>query len=174
MSPDTPSTEQSLVESAQRDPSKFAELYRRNVTRVYAYFWVRFHNREDLTSRVFLRALKGISGFEWRGVPFSAWLLKIASNVMADEMKNSGKRAEDIELNHDEIGFTPEIDRRVLVAELVANLPEDQRRVIVLRFIEGKAGDEIARTMNRTIGAVKQLQLRAMKTLRKELARTNG
>jgi RNA polymerase sigma-70 factor, ECF subfamily len=82
------------VEAAQRDPSRFADLYEQNFYRVYAYVVRRVGNRhqaEDLTSDVFREALAGIGKFEWRGVPFAAWLLGIASRVLADHWKRSGR-----------------------------------------------------------------------------------
>lgn len=165
--------ERILVEAAICDPARFAELYRRNVARVYAFFWVRTRRRdqcEELTAQVFHRALKGISRFEWRGPPFSAWLLQIARNVMADEMKRFGRQSDIVGLNDDLVSYDQEIERRAVLAQLVNRLPHDQREVIVMRFGQEKTAREIARVLGRTIGAVKQLQLRAMKQLRKQLS----
>src|SRR5215467_16228908 len=86
--------EKALVEAAQRDPSHFAELYEQNFYPVYAYIVRRVGNRhhaEDLTADVFREALAGIRKFEWRGVPFVAWLMGIASRVIADHWKRSGR-----------------------------------------------------------------------------------
>src|SRR6202047_1715148 len=84
------------VEAAQRDPSRFADLYERNFHRVYAYVVRRVgdrHQAEDLTADVFREALAGIGKFEWRGVPFAAWLLRIAARVIADYFRRSGREA---------------------------------------------------------------------------------
>src|SRR5579863_5377035 len=81
------------VEAAQRDPSCFADLYEENFYRVYAYVARRVGNRhqaEDLTADVFREALAGIQKFEWRGVPFAAWLMGIAARIIADYFKRSG------------------------------------------------------------------------------------
>src|SRR5438132_4137753 len=86
--------ERTQVEAAQRDPSRFADLYEQNFYRVYAYVVRRVGNRnqaEDLTADVFREALAGIRKFEWRGVPFAAWLLGIASRVVADHWKGAGR-----------------------------------------------------------------------------------
>ena len=82
--------ERRLVEAAQKDPSRFAELYENNFARVYAYVARRVGNREeaqDLTAEVFHQALANLGRFEWRGLPFSAWLMRIASNAIADRWK---------------------------------------------------------------------------------------
>jgi len=165
--------ERSFVEAAIYDPAKFAELYRRNVVRVYAFFWVRTRRRdqtEELTAQVFYRAVKGISTFQWRGIPFSAWLFQIARNVLADEMKRLGRESELVELSDDIVSPDPAIERRVALAQLVNRLPHDQREVIVMRFARDKSAREIASGLGRTTGAVKQLQLRALKQLRKQLS----
>src|SRR5881394_3013252 len=84
------------VEAAQSDPSRFADLYERNFHVVYAYIARRVgdrHQAEDLTADVFREALAGIQKFEWRGVPFIAWLLRIASRAVADHWQRSGREA---------------------------------------------------------------------------------
>src|ERR1700756_5988090 len=86
--------ERTQVEAAQRDPSRFADLYERNFYPVYAYIVRRVgdrHQAEDLTADVFREALAGIGKFEWRGVPFVGWLLGIASRVVADYWTRSGR-----------------------------------------------------------------------------------
>src|SRR5690348_9084892 len=83
-----------LLEAAQKDPHRFADLYELNFERVYAFIVSRIRDRdtaEDLTSDVFHKALANISRFEWRGVPFSAWLLRIAANAIADRSKREAR-----------------------------------------------------------------------------------
>ena len=83
-----------LIEAAQKDPSRFGELYEANVERVYAYIARRVQNRasaEDLTSEVFQTALANLGKFEWRGAPFAAWLYRIAAHAIADRWQ--GNRA---------------------------------------------------------------------------------
>src|SRR5713226_5893607 len=87
-----------LVEAAQRDPSRFADLYEQNFYRVYAYIAHRVgdrHYAEDLTAEVFREALAGIRRFQWRGVPFVAWLLRIASRAVADHWKRASRESGD-------------------------------------------------------------------------------
>src|ERR1700681_4970495 len=90
------------IEAAQRDPSCFAALYEQNFYAVYAYIARRVgdrHQAEDLTSDVFREALAGIGKFEWRGVPFAAWLLRIASRAIADYFRRSGREAGNLAAN---------------------------------------------------------------------------
>ena len=162
--------ERSLVEAAQADPARFAELYDRHVDRVYAFVSRRLPDRasaEDVTSEVFQQALTHLSQFEWRGTPFVAWLFRIAANAIADRWRKEGRR--------EEIGSIPDahetddIERRVALAQLVERLPDAQRRVIGMRFGEDRSIREIAAALGRSEGAVKQLQLRALERLRKEM-----
>ena len=81
------------MEAAQKDPTRFAELYETNFERVYAFVVRRVSDRdaaEDLTSEVFHKALANLRRFEWRGVPFAAWLLRIAANAIADRAQRVG------------------------------------------------------------------------------------
>src|SRR5215467_5748815 len=90
--------ERLLVQAAQKDPARFAELYESNFERVYAYIARRVRDRalaEDLTSEVFHKALAHLANYDWRGIPFVAWLLRIAANVMADQGKRAAKEGEE-------------------------------------------------------------------------------
>ncbi len=92
--PACPGDDRLLVEAAKKDPSRFAELYELNFARVYAYIARRVGDRDvaqDLTSDVFHKALASIQSFEWRGVPFAGWLLRIAANMIVDRSKRSGR-----------------------------------------------------------------------------------
>jgi RNA polymerase sigma-70 factor (ECF subfamily) len=159
------------VEAAQRDPSRFADLYERNFTRVYAYIVRRVgdrHQAEDLTADVFREALAGIRRFEWRGAPFVAWLLGIAARVLADHWRRSGRETGNPAPERD-AGVPAEIERSVMLFQLVDRLPETQFRVIHLRFVEQKSIREIAHELGRSESAVKQLQFRAMESLRAQM-----
>src|SRR6187549_1060207 len=84
--------ERLLIEAAQKDPKRFAELYESNFERVYAFIVRRVqdrHEAEDLTSEVFQHALANLSRFEWRGVPFAVWLFRIAANAIADRHRRT-------------------------------------------------------------------------------------
>lgn len=162
--------ERLVVEAAKVDPRRFAELYEQNFDRVYAFVARRARRRgeaEDLTAEVFHHALANLGRFEWRGTPFAAWLLRIARNVLADRWQHAAReRGEPAPETGDDPGTHAEAERRAMLAELVSRLPGDQQRVIRERFVEQKSIREIARELSRTEGAVKQLQFRALESLR--------
>jgi len=169
--------ERLLVEAAQKDTGRFAELYEINFERVYAFVARRVGDRdaaEDLTSEVFHKALANLRRFEWRGAPFAAWLLRIAANAIADRASRVGRElAVD---NPPELGAEAtaevdleEVEHRARLFRLVEQLPADQRRVIALRFAEEKSIREIAEALGRSEGAVKQLQFRGLENLREQI-----
>jgi RNA polymerase sigma-70 factor, ECF subfamily len=163
--------EKTQVEAAQRDPSRFAHLYEQNFYRVYAYVVRRVGDRyqaEDLTADVFREALAGIRKFEWRGVPFAAWLTGIASRVVADYWKRSGRETGN-PAREPEAVVSAEVEHNTMLFQLVGRLPEAQFRVIHMRFVEQKSIREIAQELGRSEGAVKQLQLRAIESLRAQM-----
>ena len=169
--------ERSLIEAAQRDPSRFAELYESSFERVYAFVARRVRDRdvaEDLTAEVFHRALANLGRYEWRGTPFAAWLLRIAANAIADRAHRAAREREVAHLDDPEEVSLEEIEYRAQLFRLVDSLPEDQRRVIVMRFAEQRSIREVARTLKRTEGAVKQLQLRGLQGLRARLGKAHG
>ncbi|MGA7870205.1 MAG: sigma-70 family RNA polymerase sigma factor [Candidatus Binatus sp.] len=177
--------ERTLVEAAQRDRNRFADLYEANFERVYAFVARRVRDRDeaqDLTADVFHLALKNLPRFEWRGVPFAAWLFRIASNEIADRSKSIAKRRTHeregvFQERDDDAGVTAsfeEAERRARLFKLVEGLPRDQSRVIAMRFAEDKSIREIAAALGRTEGSIKQLQFRAMQNLRVRLGDTNG
>ena len=162
--------ERLLVEAAQKDPALFGDLYELHFELVYAFVSRRVGSRdvaEDLTSEVFHKALANLRRFEWRGVPFGAWLLKIAANAITDQAKRNAR-----ELNFDdppEISAEPRMEQAQDLARLfrlVNALPEDQRNVVVMRFAEEKSIREAAQQLGKSEGAVKQLQFRGLENLR--------
>jgi RNA polymerase sigma-70 factor (ECF subfamily) len=167
--------ERLLIEAAQQDPSRFAELYEKNFHRVYAFVVRRVRDRdeaEDVTAEVFHEALRSLGRFQWRGAPFAAWLLRIAANTLADRWQRAGKNgcpAVD-DLEGTEVSVQAEAERRAMVYQLVDRLPSDQRLVIMRRFVDQKNVREIAQELGRSEGAVKQLQFRALETLRRNSA----
>jgi RNA polymerase sigma-70 factor, ECF subfamily len=170
--------ERLLIEAAQKDPARFAELYENNFERVYAYIVRRVGNRaetEDLTSEVFHHALANLKRFEWRGIPFVAWLFRIAANLISDRWQRTGRERirEGINDEREQIESArvspveiEEVERRATLFRLVETSPVEQRRVVVLRFVELKSIKEVAQEIRKTEGAVKQLQFRALTTLR--------
>ena len=165
--------ERLLVEAAQQDPARFADLYEINFERVYAYIVKRVHDRaetEDLTAEVFHHALANLKSFEWRGIPFAAWLFRIAANLISDRWQRSGREITTDPEVMESVKASPaeieEVEWRATLFRLVDSLPSEQRRVVVLRFAEQKSIKEVAQEIRKTEGAVKQLQFRALSTLR--------
>ncbi len=175
--------ERRLVEAAQQDRAHFADVYERYFELVYGYVARRVRDRaaaEDLTSEVFRKALASIERFKWTGAPFGAWLLRIASNVIASRAKQAGQAPEQLETSS-AVGSpydsrTPEsqqqledAERSAWIIRMVDELPDDQRHVVRMRFGEEKSIREIASALGRSEGAVKQLQFRAFQNLRARL-----
>jgi RNA polymerase sigma-70 factor (ECF subfamily) len=161
-----------LIEAAQADPARFVEVYERYVDRIYAFVSRRAGNRaaaEDITSHVFEQALAAIGRFEWRGRPVSAWLFRIASNALADHWREHARREPEPPADAPDPGELEDIERRIALYQHVGRLPDLQRRVIVMRFVEEKSIREVAAALDRSAGAVKQLQLRALENLRKSM-----
>jgi RNA polymerase sigma-70 factor, ECF subfamily len=167
--------ERLLVEAAQKDPARFGELYEVHFHRVYVFILRRVTDREvaeDLTSDVFHKALAHLRRFEWRGVPFSGWLFRIAANAIADRSKRTAREVPSAD-DPQEPATEPdlaEIEHRARLFQLVDGLPEDQRRVVAMRFAEEKSIREIAQELGRSEGAVKQLQFRGLENLRAKIA----
>lgn len=173
--------ERLLIEAAQRDPARFADLYEHNFERVYAYIVKRVQDRtesEDLTADVFHRALANLKRFEWRGIPFAVWLFRIAANVIADRWQRSGREFTDYSGIIQSAQVSPaeieEVERRATLFRLVDTLPAEQKRVVVLRFVGQKSIKQVANEIRKTEGAVKQLQFRALSTLKARMEGANG
>ncbi len=174
--------ERLLIEEAQKDSARFAELYEANFERVYAYVVKRVGDRaetEDITSEVFHHALANLHKFEWRGIPFAAWLYRIAANLISDRWQRTGR--ENVSDDPDEIESLQarnvafdQAEQRAMLFRLVSSLPEEQRRVVILRFVEEKSIKEVARDVRKTEGAVKQLQFRALSSLRARMEGANA
>jgi len=167
--------ERLLIEAAQQDPARFAELYELNFERVYAYAVRRVGDRaeaEDVTAEVFHQALANLKRFEWRGIPFAAWLFRIAANLISDRRHHAGREVADesqIESAQVSPAEIEEVERRATLFRLVSTLPEEQRRVVALRFVEQKSIKEVASEVGKSEGAVKQLQFRALSNLKARL-----
>ena len=166
--------ERLLVEAAQEDPMKFGDIYEKYFYVVYAYIARRVGDRstaEDLTADVFQKALEFLPRYVWRGVPFAAWLLRIATNIIVDRSKRAA-REQELTDQEDAIEISQfsleEVEQRARLFRLVDQLPADQRRVIAMRFADEKSIRDIATELGRSEGAVKQLQFRGLQTLRAE------
>jgi len=161
--------ERLLIEAAQRDPRRFAELFQLHANRVYAYIARRVRDRgdvEDLTSEVFHQALRNLKRYEYRGVPFSAWLFKIAANAIAQWARNNARAKEAPLEDAPEPTADEDAERRAVLFDLLRTLPPDQQTVVRLRYAEQKSLREIAGEMDRSEAAVKQLHYRALENLR--------
>jgi RNA polymerase sigma-70 factor (ECF subfamily) len=168
-----------MVEAAQKDPAQFASLYEHNFERVYAFVARRVGNREeaeDLTSEVFQQALANLSKFEWRGIPFAAWLYRIAANAVADRWRRQAREPSgEVEEDRASVSWgLEETECQASLFRIVRTLPTDQRRVIEMRFAEEKSVREIARTLRRTEGAIRQLQFRGLEKLRAQASLPAG
>ena len=176
MSQVTESDERLLIEAAQKDPSRFAELYDQNFHRVYAFVARRVRDRaetQDLTAHVFHQALANLDKFKWRGAPFASWLFRIAANAIADQARRKLREAGSPTEPSSDTTVSNEIEaveRRARLFREVEMLPEDQRRVIVMRFADEMSTREIAELLGRSEGAVKQLQFRGLENLRTRLS----
>ena len=169
--------ERLLIEAAKRDSARFGELYQRNVYQVYAYVSRRVGTREeaeDITSDVFHHALENLKAFEWRGAPFAAWLIRIAAHRIVDRWRSSAREAGNpIAEDPKDVGME-HVEQRAALSQLVKRLPDDQRQVVTLRFVEEKSIREIAAELGRSEGAIKQLQFRALEKLRASVEGSNG
>lgn len=165
--------ERLLVERARRNPEAFGELYNRYYDRVYAYVYGRTRSREgaeDITADTFVLAIENLPRYEWRNVPFSAWLFRIAANQVAGHYRRARPCVHlDEQLVHDEAGPEEEALRLAAAEDVrlaLTGLKRDQQRAMELRYQHGLRASEIAAEMGRTEAAVKLLLHRAMHTLR--------
>jgi RNA polymerase sigma-70 factor, ECF subfamily len=171
------SEERLLIQAAQHNPARFADIYEIYFDRIYAYVARRVGGREDtedLVSEVFHKALATLRRFEWRGAPFSAWLYRIAANEIVDRSQRLGwERTIEPPPEAEEADQEEAQDRATLFA-MLRELPEDQRRVLELRFMEEKSTREVAEALGRSEGAVKQLQFRGLESLRAKVGGRHG
>ena len=157
----------------------FGALYDKYIDQIYNYIYYRTSNSkdaEDLCSRVFIRALHHIERYEDRGYPFSAWLYRIAHNLVINWYRDREK-AEEISLSdhyppprmegsvEDRIEKEDETNALLKVIE---HLPEDRKELLILKHVEGLTNTEIGQIMDRTEGAIKALYHRTLESLRDE------
>src|ERR1043166_6217708 len=175
--------ERLLIEGAQHDRARFAEVYDEYFEIIYAYIARRVQRRseaEDVTAEVFRKALENLPRFKWTGAPFASWLLRIAGNTILDRAKRASRETNvDSDESKAPAKSSPQMDleyaeRSRHLFWLFSELPEDQRRVINMRFAEEKSIREIAAELARSEGAVKQLQFRALENLRKRVHSSAG
>jgi RNA polymerase sigma-70 factor (ECF subfamily) len=168
--------DQADVLAAQRDRAAFDVLYRRYLDRVYGYAFYQLrdhHDAEDATERTFLAALRALPEFRAEGATFRAWLFRIAHNTIINARRSRFRRRteplpeglERIAPNADPAGLVLEADETRHVLRAVAELPEDRREVILLRFVDGLSSREIGQVMERSEGAARVLLHRALRDL---------
>ena len=172
--------EATLVELAKTDEEAFGQLYERYVDKIYNYIYYRTSNEadaEDLTARVFYRALQHIEGYEDRGYPFSAWLYRIAHNLVAnwhrDRSRHQVIALEDLsywKTHRDGPEAMAEMmDDKETLLDAIRRLPADRQELLILKFVEKLTNAEIGAVMGRSEGAIKSLYYRTLVALRKDL-----
>ena len=171
-----------LVRRAAEDSEAFGVLYERYVRRIYNYIYYRTGNHqeaEDLTARVFQRALKHMANYEDKGVPFSAWLYRIAHNLVANWHRDRSRRPVVPLEDHVHLrpaGSHPELEaiageERERLLRAVRRLPAERQQLLILKFVERLSNAEIGAIMGRTEGAIKSLYHRTLIALREEMSR---
>ena len=175
------SSDQDLVLRARGgDADAVAELYRQHAPAIFRYFTYRTQDRataEDLTGAVFVKMVEGLARYEERGAPISAWLFRIAHDRLVDHHRRSALRQTEA-LSEALEDDTPGTEAQAMMRsaqrrlqELVANLSDDQRIVVQLRFVEGYSLEECAQVLQKTTGAIKALQHRALRQLAERMDR---
>ncbi len=173
-------SERELVEAAKVDPEAFGKLYDLHFSRIYSYAYYRTHSHadaEDITAQTFQQALEHIDGYQWRGVPFAAWLYRIASNLVAGRHRGKLPEAgleEALELrSRDPLPEDEALsaERARELREAVATLPASQQQALLLKFNQGLHNREIGEVLECSEGAVKQLLHRGLQNLRQRVER---
>jgi RNA polymerase sigma-70 factor (ECF subfamily) len=174
--------EETLVERSKEDPGAFGVLYERYVDQIYQYVFYRTGDRydaEDLTARTFYKALANLEGYRHRGLPFSAWLYRIAHNLVAnwhrDRKRHTGIPLDELALvgkgRETALEVLESNERSEALREALSRLPEDRRELLVLKYSTDLSNKEIGKVMGRSEGAVKALYHRTLAALRKDLER---
>jgi RNA polymerase sigma-70 factor, ECF subfamily len=174
------STDEGLpARASQGDLEAFGSLYEQYVERIYNYIYYRTGNQydaEDLTARVFMRAMRHIGNYHDRGLPFTAWLYRIAHNLVANWHRDNSRRKE---IPLDEASFNvhqgehPEnellrLEERERLVRAIRVLPADRQQLLILKFVEHLSNAEIGQVMGKTEGAVKSLYHRTLLAIRDE------
>ncbi|HLD93607.1 MAG TPA: sigma-70 family RNA polymerase sigma factor [Anaerolineales bacterium] len=174
--------DEALSSATQGDKTAFGRLYDKYAARIYNYVYYRTgstQDAEDITSRVFFRAMRHITNYTDRGVPFSAWLYRIAHNLVANWHRDSSRHQE-VELEdgyraskseeHPEVALLESEEQQALM-RLIRNLPEERQQLLILKFVEHMSNAEIGEIMDRTEGAIKSLYHRTLLSLREEITK---
>ena len=176
--------EEILLLASQGDRDAFGQLYERYVERIFNYVYYRTgntHDAEDLTARVFQRAMNHIQKYTDRGVPFSAWLYRIAHNLVANWHRDRSRKQEipldDLPIlpakgDHPEKNLVRSQEQDALL-KMIRKLPAERQNLLILKFVEDMSNAEIGAIMGRSEGAVKSLYHRTLLALRDQLEDQN-
>lgn len=176
--------EEVLALASQGDRDAFGHLYERYVERIFNYVYYRtgnLHDAEDLTARVFQRAMNHIKNYTDRGVPFSAWLYRIAHNLVANWHRDRSRKQEipldDLPIlptkgDHPERNLVRSQEQDALL-RMIRKLPPERQNLLILKFVENMSNAEIGAIMSRSEGAVKSLYHRTLLALRDQLEDQN-
>jgi RNA polymerase sigma-70 factor (ECF subfamily) len=180
----SPSNEQELITQAQRgDEQAFTLLYETYVDIIFEYIRYRVDSKstaEDLTSEVFLRMVRGLVSYQDQGVPFRAWLFRIAANLVIDYYRQRKKTNTAPLLEDFESDDTDPFDRLALSEDqlrlrlAIRALPESYQDILLLRFVENLPHTEIAKIMNKSADALRAMQHRALKALAEQLKQSDS
>ena len=171
-----------LVERAQNgDRHALEELYLLHFDRIYSYLHMSVgsrHDAEDLTTQTFVKMLESIGRFQWRSVPFSAWLFRIAHNLAMDHFRANRRWQPEEEVPESVHGEVSSAEEQALASlgqtsmlTLIERLSPEQRQVLTLKFVFRFSNAEAAAILGKTEGAVKSLQHRALASLQKHISR---
>lgn len=171
---------QLLREAQQGEAEAFGVLYERHAAAIFRYLYVHLSSRtdaEDLTSEVFLRAWQSLPRYHHKGVPFRAFLFRVAHNALVDHYRRRRKdhnisQEEDYDISDDNNSPLESLlgkSDRMALASILSELRDDYRTVLVLRFFSQLSPAEVAEVMQRTPGAVRVLQHRALEAVRKRM-----
>lgn len=174
--------EKALIDAAKTDPAAFGQLYKKYVDRIYNYIYYRTGSNkdaEDLTGKTFFKAMSHIKGYKHMGLPFSAWLYRIAHNLVANYHRDRSRKQE-IALDNVPGSYLPQMEmqperhivRNQEVEELLAtirDLAPNRQELLILKFIDQLSNAEIGQIMRKSEGAIKSLYHRTLIELREKM-----
>ena len=173
-----------LVERAQKgDRAALEELYLIHFDRIYSYLHMTVANRhdaEDLTTQTFVRMLESIGRFRWQSAPFSAWLFRIAHNLSMDHFRSRRRWQPEAEVPEPHDSEEPSAEDEAMqsigrqsMLELIDTLSHEQQQVLTLKFVFNFANADVAKILDKSEGAIKSLQHRALASLQKQVEEPN-
>jgi RNA polymerase sigma-70 factor (ECF subfamily) len=174
--------EKALIDAAKTDPSAFGVLYKRYVDRIFNYIYYRTGNSrdaEDLTGKVFFKAMDHLQGYKHMGLPFSAWLYRIAHNLVANYHRDWSKKNEvsldlipgqalpqNLAQPETSLARDQEVDN---LLSTIRDLAPNRQELLILKFVDGLSNKEIGQIMRKSEGAIKSLYHRTLIELREQM-----